>query len=228
MRFGIPAKNIHLVPNAVDGRQFYPATAEERAAARRALGLGCERLVLYVGRLSAEKNPVGLLEAWAAMDAKVRETALLALVGDGPDWNQVQAKAHALNVASSVHMAGQRSDVGMWYRAADVYAIPSRFEGLSNTMVEALAFGLPVISTRVSGSSVLVGSMSAGLLVDIGNDKQLAGAMESVLGNEAMRRRLSENARLTFEARFSLETVASQMILLYRALRDCARKQGRV
>ena len=68
-----------------------------------------------------------------------------------------------------VHLAGQRSDVATWYRAADVYVISSHNEGLSNSMIEALAFGLPVISTRVSGSSILVESPAAGLVVDVGN-----------------------------------------------------------
>ena len=73
------------------------------------------------------------------------------------------------NLAGSVHLAGQRSDVATWYRAADVYVIPSLLEGLSNTMIEALASGLPVISTRVSGSSILLESPTAGLVVDVGD-----------------------------------------------------------
>jgi glycosyltransferase involved in cell wall biosynthesis len=225
IRFGIPAEHIHLVPNGVDGRQFHPSSPEERAAARRALGLDCERLVLYVGRLSPEKNPLGLLDAWAAVDTKARESALLALVGDGPDWDQVHARAQTPNLGGSVHLAGQRSDVATWYRAADVYVIPSRLEGLANTMIEALAFGLPVISTRVSGSSILVESASAGLVVDIGDVEELAGAMESLLRDESMRTRLGVNARLTFEARFSLETLSKKMILLYEGLRDRTEKR---
>jgi glycosyltransferase involved in cell wall biosynthesis len=141
VEFGIPSGNIQLIPNGVDGGQFHPALHGERAAARRALGLNCKRLVLYVGRLSPEKNPLGLLEAWAAIDSEAREGALLALVGDGPDLDQVRAEARKPNLAGSVHLAGQRSDVATWYRAADVYVISSLLEGLSNTMIEALGRG---------------------------------------------------------------------------------------
>jgi glycosyltransferase involved in cell wall biosynthesis len=218
IRFGIPQKHIHLVPNGLDGRQFHPASPEERATARRALGLACERLVLYVGRLSAEKNPLGLLDAWAVVDTKAREGALLALVGDGPDWDQVRARARATNLAGSVHWAGERSDVATWYRAADVYVIPSHYEGLSNTMIEALACGLPVISTRVSGSSILLESPTAGIVVDVGDVLQLAGAMESLLQNAAMRTRLGENAQLRFESSFSLEILSKEIISLYGRL----------
>ena len=183
-------------PMAWMAAQFHPASPEERIAARRVLGLDCERFVLYVGRLSAEKNPLGLLDAWAAVDTKAREGALLALVGDGPERDQVHARAQTPNLAGSVHLAGYRSDVATWYRAADVYVISSHLEGLSNSMIEALASGLPVISTRVSGSSILVESPAAGLVVDVGDVEKLAGAMESLLRDESMRMRLGENARL--------------------------------
>jgi len=226
IHFGIPLEHIHLIPNGVNSGQFVPAPPEERAAARRALGLDCERLVLYVGRLSPEKNPLGLLDAWAAVDTKTREGALLALVGDGPDEDQVHARARTPNLAGSVHLAGERSDVATWYRAADLYVISSNNEGLSNTMIEALASGLPVISTRVSGSSILVESPAAGLLVDVGNVGELAGAMEALLNNESIRMRLSENARLMFESRFSLETLSKKMILLYEGLRDRNEKRA--
>jgi glycosyltransferase involved in cell wall biosynthesis len=226
IRFGVPPERIHLIPNGVNSREFHPASPEERNVARRALGLNCERLVLYVGRLVPEKNPLGLLDAWAAMDTKAREGAVLALVGDGPHRDEVQARAQAPDLAGSVHLAGMRSDVEIWYRAADVYVIASYNEGLSNSMIEALACGLPVISTRVSGSSILVESPAAGLVVDIGNVENLAGALESILLDKSMRTRLGENARLTFEARFSLETLSKKMILLYEGLLDQAPRRG--
>ena len=220
IRFGVPPERIHLIPNGLNSRELCPASPEERKVARRALGLKCERLVLYVGRLAPEKNPLGLLDAWAAVDTKAREGTLLALVGDGPQRDKVQAKAQALNLAGSVHLAGQCSNVATWYRAADIYVISSHNEGLSNSMIEALACGLPVISTRVSGSSILLESPIAGLVVDIGNVENLAGAMESLLRNESLRTQLGANARQKFETHFPLETLSKKMIALYRGLLD--------
>ena len=224
--FGIPAERIYLMPNGVDGRQFHPASPEERIGARRALDLDCKCLVLYVGRLSPEKNPLGLLDAWAVVNTKAREGALLALVGDGPDRDQVHARAQAPNLANVVHLAGQRSDMATWYRAADVYVISSHNEGLSNSRIEALASGLPVASTRVSGSSVLIESPAAGLVVDVGDIENLARAMEALLKDESKRIRFGENARLMFESRFSLESVSKKMILLYESLRDRSEKRA--
>jgi glycosyltransferase involved in cell wall biosynthesis len=145
-------------------------------------------------------------------------------VGDGPDWDQVHARAQAPNLANGVHLAGHRSDVATWYRAADLYVISSNTEGLSNTMIEALASGLPVVSTRVSGSSILVESPAAGLVVDVGDVESLAGTIEALLKDESRRRWLGENARLTFETRFSMETLIKTTILLYQELRDQKKK----
>jgi len=226
IRFGLPMEHIHFVPYGLDGRQFHAASPEERAAARCALGLDCEKLALHVGRLSAEKNPVGLLNAWAAVDANTRKGALLALVGNGPDWDQVHAKAHAPELSGSVHLAGRCSDVALWYRAADFYVISSHIEGLSISMIEALASGLPVISTRVSGSSILVDSPAAGLVVDVGNVTALAAAIETLLTDKSMRMQLTENARPLFESRFSLETFSTKTILLYKSLLDGNEKRA--
>ena len=217
--FGLPLERIHLIPNGVDGNQLYPSSPSERAAARRSLGLDCERLVLYVGRLSAEKNPLGLLDAWAAVvDTKAREGTLLALVGDGPDWDQAHARAQTPRMVNSVHLAGERSDVATWYRAADVYVIPSHLEGLSNTMVEALASGLPVISTAVSGTVEYLKAADAGIVVPIGDMPALTGVIQNLLISPKERARLGLNARRVFEEHFSVATVTAQVIALYKLL----------
>ncbi len=218
LHFGIPPERIRFIPNGVDVRQFHPATPEQRIAARLELGLNCERLVLYVGRLSQEKNPLGLLDAWAAVDTQSREGALLAFVGDGPEWSQVQAKAQSSDLAEAVVLAGARSDVATWYRAADVFVISSHNEGLANTMIEAMAAGLPVISTRVSGSTVLLEPLAAGVVVDVGDMVQLAGAIESLLQDEPLRSRLGENARHKFESSFSLASTVRKTAALYNEL----------
>lgn len=224
--FGVPAHRVHVIPNGVDGREFRPATRQERALARDALRLRCKTLVLYVGRLSSEKNPLGLLDAWAVVDPAVREDALLAIVGDGPDASLVRARLKAFDFAGSVHLAGFCDDVRVWYRAADLYVLASHNEGLSNSMIEALASGLPVAATRVSGSSVLADSSPAGVVVDVGNTRALASALETLLRDESTRVLLGANARSIFEARFSVEILSKAVIDLYETLTDRRVKPG--
>jgi glycosyltransferase involved in cell wall biosynthesis len=220
IRFGIPAERVHLIPTGVDGREFRPVAAQERVLARDALGLRCKTLVLYVGRLSSEKNPLGLLKAWGSLDRALREDAMLAIVGDGPDAGEVRARLDSSDLAGSVHLAGFCNDVTVWYRAADLYVLPSHNEGLSNSMIEAMASGLAIAATRVSGSSVLAESSPAGLVVDVADTKALARALETLLRDEPSRLRLGRNARLIFEARFSVETLSRTVILLYETLTD--------
>lgn len=226
IHFGISSERIHLIPNGLDSRQFFPASPEKRIASRLALGLDCERLVLYVGRLSPEKNPLGLLNAWSAIDSNARAGTLLALVGGGPEWNKVNARIRQLNISDSVYLAGNRSDVETWYQAADIYVISSHNEGLSNTMIEAMASGLPVISTRVSGSSAISESPAAGLVVAVDDVKQLSVAIESLLKNEAIRGQFGMNARKTFESRFSLESVVPRLRLIYEQLVNLKERRG--
>lgn len=218
LRFGIPSGRVHLIPNGLDGDRFRPASADDRDSARSALGLTCERLVLCVGRLSPEKNQLGLLHAWAGVPATARDGAVLAIVGDGPDAERISAAVNALALEDSVHLAGARSDVQNWYRAGDVYVISSEQEGLSNTMIEAMASGLPVISTRVSGSSILTEAPAAGVVVDVGDVGMLSRVIEALLSDETARAQLGRNARTRFESRFSIVRVAQQTMLLYDGL----------
>jgi len=176
--------------------------------------------VLCVGRLSPEKNPLGLLNAWSAISPQARSGAWLAMVGDGPDGEAVRGKTESLNLKDSVYFAGNQSEVVRWYRAADVYVTPSHFEGLSNTMLEALACGLPVVSTKVSGSEAVTEPPSCGLVVDVANVQQLADAITSLLQDGVLRTHLAENARRRFESTFSLARVAKETSALYQELLD--------
>jgi glycosyltransferase involved in cell wall biosynthesis len=224
--FGIPANRVRLIPNGIDGDHFCPVVPEEQMAARQALGLTCQKLVLFVGRLSPEKNLLGLVEAWHSIIPDARYQAVLAIVGNGPDMAKIEDTIQQLlSLTGSVYLVGNQRDVAIWYRAADIVVISSHNEGLSNTMLEALASGLPVISTRVSGSSVLLESDPAGLLVDINDPIQLAEAITVLLQDEPLRRRLAKNARHLFELHFSLTHLAQRTVLLYKQLLGLNAKQ---
>jgi glycosyltransferase involved in cell wall biosynthesis len=216
LKFGMPAHRVHLIAGGVDGKQFLPVSQSDRMVARKNVGLDCERLVLFVGRLSAEKNAAGLIEAWSRIDPATRKGSVLAIVGDGPEREHIRELG--AREADDVFLAGPRNDVEMWYRAADVYVIPSEFEGLSNTMIEAMATGLPVVSTAVSGSSILVEPPASGLVVAIGDVQGLADAIASLLDNQDERIALGLNARSRFDTNFSLAKQTEKMISLYEQL----------
>lgn len=144
---GIRAREWRVVPNGVDLTRWAPAS---RAEARVRLGLppGAP-VVVCVGRLSRQKGQDVLLNAWPSVGV---EGALLVLVGDGPDAETLRAAA-----PDGVRFTGRRDDIADWYAAADVVAVPSRWEGMALTTLEALACGRPVVASDVTGMREVTG-----------------------------------------------------------------------
>ena len=144
-RAGVRARFV-VVPNGVDLGVFPEATEQDRRDARARLGLPEGGLVVCVGRLSQQKGQDLLLEAWPAVAARVPD-ARLVLVGDGPERQKLLARE-----VQGVMLAGVRDDVPDWLAAADVVALPSRWEGMALTILEAMSRGRSVVATDVAGS----------------------------------------------------------------------------
>jgi glycosyltransferase involved in cell wall biosynthesis len=187
---GIPGR-WEIVPNGVDLSAFAAAGPAESVAARARLRLAENPLVVCVGRLSAAKGQELLLAAWPYVLARV-PNAELVLVGDGPDAGRLRADAPA-----RVSFAGERADVVDWLRAADVVAVPSRWEGMSLTMLEAMAVARSVVATDVSGAREALGA-GAGAIVPVDDPEALASALVA---------RLQAPERATAEGRAGRERV---------------------
>ncbi len=134
-----------VVPNGVDLNRLVAATEQDRIAARARLGEGEGPLVVCVGRLSKQKGQDVLLDAWARV-LQVVPSARLVLVGEGPERPTLERRRVA-----GVHFAGERADVADWLAAADVVAMPSRWEGMSLVMLETMAVGRSIVATDVAG-----------------------------------------------------------------------------
>ncbi len=208
---GIPEDRIHLIPNGLDTDRFRPASLTEKVALRARLGLGEGVVALYVGRLSSEKNPLLLLQAWAECFARHANCELVVL-GDGPQLTLVREVARG---ARNVHVRGRVDDPLPWYQAADIYVLPSDFEGLSNSLVEALSCGLPVVSTCVSGSEDVFREADVGELVPVGDSKELSRALERMLADPGRRAACSKRAREVALRRFSIVSVRAGIESIY-------------
>ena len=217
LAFGYPPDRIVTVPNGVDGTIFQPSTPEARVEQRAALGLAARGIVLSVARMYPEKNIRGLIEAWALVAAKA-EGWVLVVLGDGPLRPDIEKAIRDYGVSSSVRLIGQVAVPAPWFRASDVFVLSSHAEGLSNTTLEAMASGLPVVSTRVSGSHETVKRTGAGLVVDVADMPALAAALLRLIGDAAERARMGAAARRAFDQSFSIETVGERMLSLYAAL----------
>lgn len=218
-RFGIPLSRITCIPNGIETSEFDVASSTERTDAKRHLGLQPSSIVtLFVGRLSAEKNPLCLVQAWQLIPEAARSSALLVIVGDGPQRSMLEDTISAHRLGKSILLMGYQHDIRRWYHAADIYVSTSEYEGLSNTMLEAMACGLPVVATAVSGTSALTRKGPAGIVVPIGDCAAVSAALYNLLRDPASRERLGANARRIIEDEFSVEQVARRTLCLYHGL----------
>ncbi len=212
-RSRVPRAKLEVVPNAVD---LPPAIdADRRDAARKALQLAPEQLlILHVGRLVGFKNIGLLLRAMSRLpDA---EPVWLWLAGDGPEREFLEAQARELGLTAQVRFLGERDDAPVLMQAADLLVSSSRDEGMSNSILEAMALGLPVVATAVGGSPELITDAQSGLLVPSEDEQALADAIGRMVDDPALRARLGAGARQVIETRFAPGAMVEQTLAIYR------------
>ena len=215
---GVPAEQISQIYNGVDTDRFQPAAAVRPAIPGCPFGARGEWLIGTVGRMEAIKDPLNLarafmraLELQPAAASKLR----LVLVGDGALRREVEALLSAAAVRDKVWFAGERDDVPEVMRGFDCFVLPSLAEGVSNTILEAMASRLPIVATRVGGNAELVESGMTGTLVPAANSDALAQAMLAYFNDSATARRHARAARRAAESRFSLARMAADYTRLY-------------
>jgi glycosyltransferase involved in cell wall biosynthesis len=209
---GVPDAKRWFIPNGVDTERFRPATAEARRQLRAQLGLPEGKLVIFTGRLEREKRVDLLLTLWPELRAYVPDAHLVVL-GKGSLEAEYRKRA-----VEHVHFMGGITDVAPYLRAADVFVLPSVTEGLSVSMLEAMACGLPALVTQVGGASDVVVHRENGWLVPPGETEPLLEALITLLDSDQLRRLLGSRARACVEERYALESVAAQMRAAYDRL----------
>jgi glycosyltransferase involved in cell wall biosynthesis len=224
-------------PRAVvyDGLPLPPLPGDaDRQAARVQLGLPPDkRLVLFAGQIIERKGVAEVLRAWHELAARWGPQAHLVLVGDdleneGAYRRQMEQLARSLGL--QVFFAGFQRNVPLWLTAADVVLVPSHAEPLGNATLEAMAHGRPVVGTRVGGIPEMVVDGQTGLLVPPRSPGALAAAIDRLLEDEPLRRRLGAAARTRCEALFSLKSHVASVVEQYRQVvaGDCGQPQTTV
>ncbi len=189
-------------------------TAED---AKAKLGLSGRRVVGIVGRLSDEKGHALLLDALPAVVAAIPETTVL-VVGDGPQREPLLRQAKRLGMEDRINWAGQRpsAEVHQLYRAMDVVAVPSAFEGFGLSAAEAMAAGRPVVATRVGGLEEVVADGDTGKLVSPGDPASLARALIGILQDRIQAEDMGSRGKKRVLERFSSDRFAQTMSDAYR------------
>ncbi|MCV2886044.1 TIGR03088 family PEP-CTERM/XrtA system glycosyltransferase [Aestuariibacter sp. AA17] len=213
---GIASSRINHICNGVDDRKFMPKqTASEQIV------FGC------VGRLEEVKNHIYLLQGFAhliqSLSAQPQDSAAesdrvkLHIVGDGSQRNKLEAYIQENKLEQYVWLAGDRADVPDLMKAFDVFVLPSLAEGISNTILEAMASGLPVIATNVGGNPELVDENVTGYLVGVDTPEDLSDRMRELVVSPSLVNKMGQAARARVEEKFSLTAMVGAYDDLYRS-----------
>ncbi|MCM2303311.1 MAG: glycosyltransferase family 4 protein [Elusimicrobia bacterium] len=195
---------IEVLPNGVDVSRYRLVSPEEKRALRARLGWS-GAVFLYTGRLSWEKRLPWFAKIWE--EATRGRDAALVLVGEGPEAAPPSARVRVLPPVD---------DAAELYAAADAFVLPSVSEGLSNSLLEAMASGLPVVASAVGGSAETLEDGVTGLLFARDDEKAAAACVRRLLDEPALGAKLGENARRVCAERYALARVAARLEELYR------------
>jgi L-malate glycosyltransferase len=210
LAMGVPRDRMVRLSSGVDADHFHPgaSTVENRLPARPR--------VIFTGRLHPQKNLERLIDAWPTVAQ--RTAAHLILVGGG-DWREsLRRHAEALGVADHVHFMGTLADPAEYLRAADAFVLPSVAEGMSNSLLEAMATALPCLASSIGGNTDLIQHGENGLLVPPDDSGAWSAALIQVLENPSLAHRMGTAAREQIDAKFALPIVVDHYVELYRRL----------
>lgn len=200
-----------VLPNGVDLASFTPPTPGDRAVARLRLGLGDEPLAVCLGRLHRQKNQTALLDVWPEVRATV-PGARLALIGDGPDRAELAARG-----IEGVELVGQTQDARSWLAAASLAVQPSRWEGMSLSLLEAMAAARSVVVTDVAGMREVVVD-GVGAVVAPDRPRELLNAIALRLSDAALADAEGRAGRVQVEAHHDRRVQFDGIAALYDEL----------
>ena len=213
-RHRLNPNKVKVIYNGVDCKTIAKA-AEMRETIRKSLGFASqEKIFIFVGRISAIKNLATLLKASSILDQKSQPHHVV-VVGAGDELPHLANLADNLGVSEFTHFLGERNDVYNLLAAADAFAIPSLSEGISMSILEAMAAGLPIIATKVGGNPELVQSGHTGYLVPVENPLAFSEAMELIINNMDSARLIGDNARRVCQEKFSAQKMVEGYLKVY-------------
>jgi glycosyltransferase involved in cell wall biosynthesis len=211
-----PGPRLVVVTNGVP--EPPPLTDAERAAVRERWGVPAHApLVLAAGRLSDQKNFGALVDAAGILRGQASEPYTI-IAGDGPQRAALQARAADLGLGERLQLPGNVTDLKSLMQAADLFALPSLWEGLPLVLLEAMACGLPTVGSDIAGIADVVSDGADGLLVPPDDPAALAAALHGLIEDDAERLAMGRRALDTIERCYRFERVADELDGLYRRI----------
>ncbi len=201
----VPENKLQVIPNGIDVDTITPTTYAEPIERKRR--------ILAVGRLDEQKGFDWLIFLSAKL-LREKPDWELVIVGDGHLLPELNRQIELGGLSDSVHLAGWQADLPSWFRSSEIYVLSSRWEGMPNALIEAMAHGLPVIATQVEGARELLSGELAEQLITHDQTAAAQAVLCRLMEDAALRQHLGESNRQQIEAHFSL----GQMLRSYEAM----------
>jgi glycosyltransferase involved in cell wall biosynthesis len=218
---GIRREHMTVIPNGIAPTDD---PAPDRPSIREELGIARgEVLILAVGRLVYQKGHEYIIEAMAEM-LHEHPSVKLGICGEGALRQQLELQIERLGVGRTVRLLGNRMDIVRLLGAADIFALPSRWEGLPVALLEAMHAGLPIVATRVEGVEEVIHDDSQGLLVAPEDARGLAKSLRRLVDDPILRQQLGEGARERARGSYTLDIMCERYVSLMRNLSHRRRK----
>jgi len=212
---GIPLRRFEVLHNGVDTLRFAPPA--DRSASKAALGIPAEELlILTVASLTPVKDHCSLVEAISRLPPSKKFALRFLFLGEGPSRPQLERQIEALGLKQQILLPGNTDRVADYLAAADVFVLPSRLEGMSNAVLEAMASGLPVVARAVGGNPELVVDGETGFLCPPDDIANLSAAIGRLATDTDLRQRMGRAARRRVEEVFSIDAMMSAYASFYR------------
>jgi len=217
---GFNQARITRIPNFIDQNLFHPSGKESGDQIRKKLDFTDGKIVTFSGRLVERKGVGVLLEVWRKL-IQDHKDVLLIILGSGPLEKKLKNQSKLLGIEENVRFCGFINNIGNYLAATDIFVFPSFQEGFPNSVLEAMACGLPVIATRIGGVVDVIKNEENGLLVEPGNVDQLADALKKLISDPEYASALGKNAIKTVRENYDINVIANKYIDLYTGLMKC-------
>jgi glycosyltransferase involved in cell wall biosynthesis len=209
-----------IIPMGIDADHFRKNTESLPSLYQKADG---KIILLFVGRLIEIKGVHILIEAFTLLPDTIKKNAVLWIIGDGDEKSSLQEKAKELGIENSVSFVGTVNyhNINKYYSAADIFIGPSvqgtsgETEGQGVVFLEAFASCLPVIASKIGGIVDIIDHEQTGLLVDAGNAQQLAGTIATLLSDEALQKKLTDNALNLVKQQYTWPHIRQKFLEIY-------------
>ena len=208
---GVPKELITVIPNAMPS----PPEKYNREQAREILGLRSEdRVVGFSGRLAPQKRLPDLVWGFQLLH-QVVENARLVLIGEGPERDSLAAFASQLGCREKIIFTGHRADAWSLLTALDAFVLPSEFEGMSNSLMEAMSLGVPCVASDIAPNFELIRHEETGLIFPLGKSPELTKALVRVLQSPELASKLGAAGRQLIETQHSVDQMVDRHRTLY-------------